>query len=182
MKITVFYSGRKNGNGRMLIKRALVNFDKYNPNVKEYNLNEMQIQPCKGCFACRKKELCVCNDEMNQLRKDLISSDFVIFASPIYMLNASGSFCMMINRLYPLLEGEQGHYTKRHKPVKSMLILTQGAPSILFGGVERRIKSVLSSFGFQIIGTVRMGIANELGAVEKNVNVMKKIDRITRKY
>lgn len=179
MKITIVSGGgRKNGNGQILINEVLKQFDDRKPEVEVYYLGEMNIHPCKGCFACRKKELCVCQDEMDELRERLVESDFVIFQTPIYMNDATGSFRLMINRLYPLLSGEPGRYTKRHKNMKAMLITTQGAPTLFFSGATKRIKKILESFGFQFIGTVRAGLCNKAGAVAENQWALKRIAKI----
>lgn len=182
MKITVVCGGgRKNGNGMYLINRALSNFDGINPMVKIHNLNEMQIEGCKGCFACRKKEICVIKDDMDDLKADLVLSDLVIFSSPLYMHDPTGKFMTMINRLYPLQDGQPGRYTLRHKPVQSMLIMTQGAPAIMFRSVPKRITKILTKQGFPMIGIVRLGWANELGAAEKNKRVLTKVDKLCNK-
>jgi len=182
MKIVAIYgSARKNGNGTALVERAISNFADKNPEVKRYYLTDMDIKSCMGCFACRKKEMCVRKDDMNNLLQDIIESDFVIFSSPVYMYDASGSFRLMINRMYPMLGGEPGRYTKRHPDKKCMIIMTQGAPTIMFRGAGRIIKSIIKSFGFDVFGLVRFGFANERGSAEKNKRVLSKIDHVCSK-
>lgn len=182
MKITAVYgSARKNGNGAALVDRAISNFASENPEVKKYYLTDMNIEPCLECFACRKKETCVRKDDMSNLLNDIIKSDFVIFNSPVYMDDAAGSFRLMINRLYPMLGGDPGRYTKRYPNKKCMLIMTQGAPTIMFRGAGRRVKRIIKSFGFDVCLLVRCGFANNRGTAEKNERVLKKIDRLCKK-
>lgn len=182
MKITVVSGGgRPNGNGAALVKRALSHFQGAEHEIKKYDLTAMQINACKGCFACRKKEMCVHNDDMEELRKELLISDFVIFQSPMYMGSATGSFQLMLNRLYPMFDGEPGKYKRRHDGIKSMLIMTQGAPNFLFGSAMRKTRGLLANYGFKFIGTVRAGSANELGAVNKNNKAMQAVDAICLK-
>jgi multimeric flavodoxin WrbA len=182
MKIVAIYgSSRKNGNGAALVERAINNFADKNPEVNRYYLSEMDIKSCMGCFACRKKEMCVRKDDMSNLLQDIIESDFVIFSSPVYMYDATGSFRLMINRMYPMLGGEPGKYTKRYTNKKCMIIMTQGAPTIMFRSAGRIIKRIIKSFGFDVFGLVRMGFANERGAGEKNERVLRKIDNVCSK-
>jgi multimeric flavodoxin WrbA len=182
MKVVAIYgSARKNGNGAALVERAISNFADKNPELKRYYLSDMDIKSCLGCFACRKKEICVRKDDMNNLLQDMIESDFVIFSSPIYMYDASGDFRLMINRMYPMIGGEPGRYTKRHPGKKCMIIMTQGAPTIMFRGAGRNIKRIIKSFGFDVFGLVRLGFANEKEAAEKNKRVLRKIDRMCSK-
>lgn len=182
MKIVAVYgSARKNGNGAALVERAINNFADKNPEVKRYHLPEMDIKSCMGCFACRKKEMCVRKDDMNDLLKDIIESDFVIFNSPLYMYDASASFRLMLNRMYPMLGGEPGKYTKRHPHKKCMIIMTQGAPTIMFRRAHKVVKKIIESFGFDVCGLVRIGFANDRKASEKNIKVQAKIDKICSK-
>jgi NAD(P)H-dependent FMN reductase len=182
MKIVAVYgSARKNGNSEVLVERAINNFTDRDQEVKRYYLTDMDIKSCMGCFACRKKEMCVRKDDMNDLLKDIIQSDFVIFSSPVYMCDASGSFRLMLNRMYPMLEGEPGRYTKRYTDKKCMIIMTQGAPLLMFSGASRTIKRIIKSFGFDVCGLVRMGFANERGAAVKNEKILRKIDAVCSK-
>ncbi|MCB2362368.1 hypothetical protein [Clostridium estertheticum] len=87
----------------------------------------------------------------------------------------------MINRMYPMIGGEPGRYTKRHPDKKCMIIMTQGAPTIMFRGAGRNIKSIINSFGFDVFGLVRFGFVNERGSAEKNKRVLRKIDRVCSK-
>ena len=182
MKIVAIYgSSRKNGNSELLVNHAINNLEVDNSEVKRYYLSEMNIKSCMGCFACRKKEMCVRKDDMNELLTDMVESDFVIFSSPVYMFDATGSFRLMLNRMYPLLGGKPGFYTKRHPGMKCMIIMTQGAPTIMFRSASKVIKRIIKSFGFNVFGVVRLGFANEKGIALKNKRVLRKINRICRK-
>lgn len=179
--IAVYGSGRKQGNSAFLVDRAVQNFQKVGAEVKKYYLTDMDMRPCIGCLKCRREPDCIWKDEMSILLKDIINSDFVIFGFPLYMYEASGIFSMMMNRLYPMLGGEIGKYRKRHENKRCMVIISQGAPIFMFGGVLRRVKRALQKLGFQVLGTVKCGFGFAVGSAERSKQSCKKVDKICRK-
>lgn len=181
--VAVYSSGRKTGNSTFLVDQAVSKFQEAGAKIKKYYLTDMDIKPCKGCMSCRRKDTCVWEDDMTHLLKDIIKSDFVIFGFPVYMFEASGVFRMMLNRMFPMLEGESktGQYGKRYPGKKCMLIMTQGSPTIIFGGILRNVKRILKNMmGFEVIGTVRCGLISEIDSVKKNKKALKKIEKICK--
>lgn len=179
--VAVYGSARKNGNGAFLVEQAISEFREKGIDVKRYYLPDMNIQPCAGCFACRKKEMCIRKDDMSEMLQQLIDSDYVIFETPIYMYDASGCFRMMMNRMYTMLDGKPGFYTKRHPGKHCMLIMTQGAPLVMFSSARWRIGRILKSFGFCLDSVVSMGFANNLGTAKKRTDLIKRIKKAVDK-
>ena len=101
MKITVLYgSARKNGISSSAAKKVLNAVRREEDEIREYYLAEQHILPCAGCLACRKQEVCSRKgDDMENIYKDVVSSDFVIFSSPVYCLDVTGPFKLMYDRL-----------------------------------------------------------------------------------
>lgn len=106
MKIVVVYaSARRNGFSSRAAEIAAAHFESRGDEVKRYYLHQMKFSGCKGCFACRRKEGCVQKDDMTPLFDDIVSSDFVVFATPIYCFDVSATYKLMFERLYPMLGG-----------------------------------------------------------------------------
>lgn len=161
MKIIAIYgSARKNGFSSLAVDTAVSYFENKGQEVKRFYLADMEIQPCTGCFSCRKKERCVRRDDMSELFREIVDSDFVIFSSPIYCFSTNSLYNRMFERLYPMIGGGMAlgegfrKYTQRYPGKKCMMIFAQGAPSIMCGGARRRAKKNLRMNGFDTIGTV----------------------------
>lgn len=182
MKVVAIYgSARRNGNTTLLVDTAIDYLGKEHE-IKKHYLFEKNIKPCLGCFACRTKEGCVIkNDDMGEIFEDIIHADFVIFSSPLYCLDVSGMFKLMYDRLYPMVEGKRGFYTPRYKGIRCMTIITQGAPTIMFRAVRKRLKMCYKLNGFDNMGIVVSGLANEKGSSIKQKMTLKKIERICKK-
>lgn len=83
MKIVVIYgSGRKNSYSSLAAEYAASHFKGYD--IREYHLHKLNLNGCRGCMACRKIEKCVIKDDMQAVYEDVVTSDFIIFASPVY--------------------------------------------------------------------------------------------------
>jgi len=90
--------------------------------VKRINLREKSIRPCKGCFNCWVKTpgLCVFHDDADEVGRSYVSSDFVVFASPLIMGFPSALLKNAMDRnipvIHPFLEEVDGevHHMKRY--------------------------------------------------------------------
>lgn len=77
--------------------------------IKNYNdsfisLSNKDIKYCLGCDKCTKKldKYCVLNDYItNEVYPQIIDSDKIIIACPIYMSYINGIVKNLIDRLYP---------------------------------------------------------------------------------
>lgn len=178
MKITVLYgSARKNGSSATTAKKILEKVRCEKDEVKEYWLTDKNIQPCIGCLACRKKEVCSRkNDDMPVIYQDIVSSDFVIFSSPLYCLDVAGSFKMMFDRLYPMVDGPQGIYTPRHPGIKCCMVYSQGAPGLVFRNAAKLMKIRLKTNGFHNLGIIRETLTVDLTNATDNKFLLKFAD------
>lgn len=147
----------------------------------------MEIKQCCGCFTCKRKEGCVFKDDMTELFKDIVSSDFVIFSSPTYCFDVSATFKLMFERLYPMLAGGMAlregfqKYTYRYPKIKSMLILSQGAPGFMCRGVKKRVESNLKMNGFDNIGTIIIDSTYSKKAFELTEKQIRKIEKVCQR-
>lgn len=161
MKITAIYgSPRKKGFSALAVDTAAAYFKSKGQEVKKYYLSDMDIKPCRGCFACKRKDGCIHRDDMTELFEEIVNSDFVIFSSPVYCFSTNSLYNRMFERLYPMLGGGPASgegfrpYTNKYPKKKCMLILAYGALRFLCPGVKHRTKSNLKMNGFDNVGTI----------------------------
>lgn len=158
--IAVYGSARKKGFSSLAVDTAADYFANKGAEIKRYRLPDMEIKQCRGCFSCKRKEGCILKDDMTELFEEIVSADLVIFGSPIYCFDVSGTFKLMFERLYPMLAGGMPlgeglqKYTHRYAPVKCMMLYAQGAPSFMCHKVRKQMKSNLKENGFTFVGSV----------------------------
>lgn len=187
MKVIAIYgSARKRGFSSLAADTAAEYFENNGAEVKKYRLPDMEIKQCRGCFSCKRKEGCIIKDDMTELFGEIVTSDFVIFASPIYCFDVCGSFKLMFERLYPMLaggtplgEGVQ-KYTRRYPPIKCMMIYAQGAPAFICRRVKKQMKSNFKENGFDNVGTVTIGSTYQKKRFELTEKEERRIIKICR--
>ncbi len=125
MRILVLVSGEKNkGNTKRIVDAFLCGLKKGNHDIKCINLCEVQINPCKDCNACvyLKDKFCVQEDGLNEILDEIMQSDCIVFASPIYFSFFSGTMKLLIDRFHAI--GKKYNYDY---PKKKFIVLATAA-------------------------------------------------------
>jgi len=103
--------------------------------VTIFNLREMDVRYCTGCFGCwvETPGECVENDDSRHISREYINSDFVLFASPVIMGFTSALLRKAQERLLPLLlpyfgfvQNEVQHLSRYEKYPLVGLLLEKG--------------------------------------------------------
>lgn len=104
--------------------------------LERFNLREMQLVPCTGCFSCWLKTpgLCVVPDDTDQIRRSFVHADLVLFATPLIMGLSSSLLKNALDKLIPLVlphlrvvEGEVHHRLRyRKQPRLGVLVGNEG--------------------------------------------------------
>jgi multimeric flavodoxin WrbA len=102
-------------------------------NAKELVLRDMKYSPCRGCFNCWVKTpgTCVFKDDGGTICREFITSDMVVFSSPIIMGYPSALAKNALDRIIPLLhphledfDGEV-HHRKRYTKYPELALLLE---------------------------------------------------------
>lgn len=69
-----------------------------------FHVASMNIRGCLGCDYCRNinKGACCQKDDMQQIIPEILTSDMVVFASPIYYFTLSAQLQAVIHRTYAI--------------------------------------------------------------------------------
>ncbi|QFK72954.1 flavodoxin family protein [Pradoshia sp. D12] len=107
MKKVFVYIGSRNDNSILYtyLNRLIENISLQDESIKftiykAYETNIFHSTGCKSCFTkgkCPQDQLH--NDRMEEIKRELLESDFVILASPVYSHNVSGDMKAFIDRL-----------------------------------------------------------------------------------
>lgn len=96
--------------------------------VKEVFSYHAEVKPCVDCRYCFDHPDCCVKDEMQEIYDYLKDCDNVLFASPIYFSELTGSFLSLISRFQPYFCGK---YLRREpSPLKEK----RGGVMVVFGG------------------------------------------------
>lgn len=161
MKITVFNGSHRgeNGNTHVMVEEFSYGARDVGAEVENIFLIKKEIKPCLSCFTCWVKTpgKCIIKDDMKDLLSKFMSSDIVVFATPIYVDNITGIMKIFIDRLIPLIDphyekdevGECRHTKRFEKYPKFVVISNCSYPeqshfqvlSLLFKRIARNMHS-----------------------------------------
>ena len=121
--------GRANGNTAQLAKAFMKGAQEAGHEVEFVSLNNVQVNGCIGCNACRYGKPCVQKDDFNGIAEKLREADLVAFASPLYFWTISSRLKALIERFYCLAQEDpnppRGRYEKY--PEKDCVLLMTAA-------------------------------------------------------
>lgn len=132
MKITILNSSQTSAALDGYINTLVNLLESKGHEVQNLLLREMNLRSCRGCFHCWVKTpgYCVLKDDSDLLDRTVISSDFVLWASPLVLGFPNEFFKRALDKHLPLLlpnmeiaESEMHHVARYpHYPRIGMLV------------------------------------------------------------
>ena len=101
MKILVIESSpHKKGSSNLLAAHFIQGAEEAGHQISIFDAARANIHPCLGCDACGMSDPCCQEDDMAQLREEILRSDMVVFATPLYYFGMSAQLKTVIDRFY----------------------------------------------------------------------------------
>ena len=125
MKILVITgSPRKNGNSTTLAEHFIRGAQETGHKVVRFDAAFQTVHPCIACNKCGMNGPCVFKDDFEFVRREIVDSGMVVFATPMYYFGISAQIKAVIDRFYAI----NGSI---HVPKKAALLMTYAntAPS-----------------------------------------------------
>lgn len=171
--VILFGSPRRDGNTRKLVDAFAGTMKKNGHDVRLLYLNDMNVRPCQGCLACAPKGICKINDDMKDIRKYMLESDLIVYATPTYWWGPSGQLKVVIDRGVAFLDPE---YNSRIKGKKAVTLLTCADAS------HDTFAPMLDMFrrSFDALGLTYLGGVEETGCEGKGKVSKKSIEKTKR--
>lgn len=114
--------------------------------VKVVDVAHLNIRGCMACEYCREKEKGVCcqQDDMQKIYPEILASDMVVFASPIYYFTLSAQLQAAIHRTYSIdIPKNVG---------KVALIMSSGSRFVYGPAIEQYYQSIVEYWGVENAG------------------------------
>ena len=168
MKIVVITgSARKKGTSNYLAEEFIRGAEMVGNKVYRFDTAYKSINPCIGCNACRKSFKCIYDDAFNEIGKEMVSADEIVWVTPVYFMTMTAQLKVAIDRMYQL-ETQKGFRGNKKYIIISTAwdsnpevfnILVQTIDSfcnflkwrkigqLLAGGVDSREQIIEPSFG-----------------------------------
>ena len=117
MKIAVLKgSPNINGSSNMLAEKFIEGALESGHEIIEIDAAHADISPCIGCVHCGYEGNCVLNDDMDDFRQQILSSDMLVFVTPLYYYGMSAQLKTLIDRFC------SRHFSIQQRNFKSALL------------------------------------------------------------
>jgi len=145
MKVTTLLgSAKKRGNTAAVLSWVEEEIKSLGHDVERIYLNDKTIKGCLGCAKCKDvpdEIACVQEDDAIGIMKNMVSSDVVLYASPIYFWGFSAQIKALIDRCYSLV-------TDYHRPGHNSLLRGKRIGLLVTGGgpYEENAEGLFTAF------------------------------------
>lgn len=105
--LVVLGGGRPNGNTAQLTNAFIQGAVSAGHQVELLSLNQVEVNGCLGCNACRYGKPCVQKDGFNAIAPKITEADLIVFASPLYFWTISSKIKAFIERFYCIAQEDE---------------------------------------------------------------------------
>lgn len=92
-------SSRKDGNTAIIIRTIFEELNKRGIETEFIQLADVDIEPCRACFACKGKGNCVFRkDGFAEVFSKIVGADGIILGSPVYSADVSSRMKALLDR------------------------------------------------------------------------------------
>lgn len=117
--------------------------------VERIDLSTIQVNPCTGCVACGYEGPCVQKDDNQAIKKVILESDMIVFATPLYYYSMSAQLKIVIDRFCSY----NSSLTRKH--MKSALItVAWNSDNWTFDALESHYQTLVRYLSFQDQGMI----------------------------
>lgn len=114
--------------------------------VKIIHVTPLNVRGCLGCDYCRnvEKGICCQKDDMQKINPEILASDMIVFASPIYYFTLSAQLQAVIHRTYAIDIPENVR--------KTALIMSSGSQFVYGPAITQYYQSIVEYWGVENAG------------------------------
>lgn len=167
-KIVILNSSpRRNGNSDTLAQAVAEGTRESGGEAVKYDLARMNINPCRGCFACQMGhgDPCVQKDDMKQFYDALMQADAVVLATPLYWQQMNGIMKNAIDRMFALAG-------KTRPGIDTALIVSGGTPEgPIYDRIEDYFRGAFAGpevLNWNVVDVIKAGGLNGIGDAKKS--------------
>lgn len=190
MKVIAFIaSPRKKGNTDILVEKFLEGAKSRGAETEKIYLYDCTINACQGCYRncwVNPNDCTRFKDDMHQLIDKMISSDLILFASPVYMGCYASRLSVFFERTIPVhhVDLENKVIVENRLKGKNVVVaLVHDSPDpatadLPFKVLEHVLKK---SFQMNIIGKLQVAGVRDQGDIKNKEESLKEAYKLAEK-
>ena len=118
-------SARKDGNTAIIVGEVFDELNKEGIETELIQLADYEIQPCRGCFACKGRGNCVfAKDGFAEIFGRMVEADGILLGSPVYSADVSAKMKAFLERAGVVVATNPG--LLRHKVGAAVAAVRRG--------------------------------------------------------
>lgn len=136
--------------------------------VEIVSMRGKEVKFCIGCFACQKTKRCFMHDDADAIREKMLHADVLVFATPIYYYEMSGTLKTMLDRANPLFVSDY-----RFREVYALATAAEDeeyVPQRAFSGIEGWVDCFEKA---KLDGTLFCGGVTDTGEINGNAKLQE---------
>lgn len=150
MKITALEgSPNKHGSSNLLAESFIKGAMEAGHTVEIIDAAHANLNPCRGCVCCGYEGPCVQKDDMEKFRNQILSSDMMVFVTPLYYYGMSAQLKTLVDRFCAI----NSSITAKH--MKSALITAAwNSDDWTFDALEAHYRTLVKYLSFKDMGMI----------------------------
>lgn len=150
MKIIVLEgSPNKNGSSNLLADCFKQGAEGAGHSVEIVDTAHANIHPCTGCIRCGYEGPCVQKDDVEEIRREILAADMLVFVTPLYYYGMSAQLKTMIDRFCAFNSSIQRRHMK-----SALLTAAWNSDDWTFEALEAHYKTLVRYLNLEDRGMV----------------------------
>ena len=150
MKILVLMgSPNRKGSTALLVSEFVKGARDAGHQAEVMDVCHMNIHPCTGCVRCGYEGPCVLKDDVEEIRERILSSDMIVFATPLYYYGMSAQLKTVIDRFCAYNSSLSARHLK-----SALLAVAWNSDDWTFEALEAHYKTLVRYIGLKDMGMV----------------------------
>jgi multimeric flavodoxin WrbA len=179
--IILLGSPRKKGNSAVLADKIAKGAKSQGAVVETIYLHELNIAPCKACYACQKPNSkgCSIDDDMQKIYKSMLEAEAWVIASPVYWFTMSAQTKLWMDRCLAFPAYAKEPFFGK----KIAIAMSYGGEDPFDSGCVNALRTFQDAYGYvgaRIVGIV-YGSGMKAGEIKSNEPLMKTAEELGRR-
>ena len=150
MKIVILMgSPNRSGSTNILVSEFKRGAEESGHRCEVIDICHLNVHPCIGCVACGYEGPCVQKDDVGKIRQKLLSSDMVVFATPLYYYGMSAQLKTVVDRFCAYNSSLNSRHLK-----SALLTVAWNADDWTFDALEAHYKTLVRYINLEDKGMV----------------------------
>ena len=164
MKITMLLgSPNRQGFSNLLASSFARGAKEAGHTVEVIDAAHADLRPCTGCVRCGYEGPCVQKDDMEQFRRVLLSSDMLVFVTPLYYYGMSAQLKTLVDRFCAI----NSSIARRHMK-SALLCAAWNDDAWTFDALTAHYRTLVKYLHFQDVGCVLGGGCGTPGSTQRS--------------